>query len=155
MMFFLKASYCVCICYFWKFDMCLSLYLSVWRLPEGMFAQHGGWSTAGLQGFFWEQVRDEKRESTRCPPCTRTSTESHPGARTHLHAAIWVENKLVQTLFNIFCYSSRKKKKERKKILLCTTFAGAKYTIPQLFESLRFPEMPVWHELKIRELCSR
>lgn len=87
------------------------------------------WSIAGFF-FLWceEQVRDKKREPTRCPSLHSHGTQTHK--LTHPCVCVW-----GKILFNISCYSSTWGEKE---ILLCKTFARAKYTIPQLFKSPRF-----------------
>lgn len=83
-------------CYVSEF---LFVCVCLWHLPEGMFAQRGVLIHYRL--FLWceERVRDEKREWTRCPPCTPTPTQSHPDTPKHTHETTrgkWASANTVQ-----------------------------------------------------------
>ncbi len=137
-----------CICYFWKLVMCVCVSVCVCVAPAW-----GHVCTARcadpLQGFCGARNRWEMRKGSRQDALPALAhQQNHILTLTQTYTPLY-EGENEQILLNIFCYSSTRKKKQHR------TFAWAKYTIPQLFKSLSFPKMPVWHELKIREICSR
>lgn len=156
---FFEVSCPMCVCYFWNFVNRVSLYLCVRCLPEGMFAQRGVLLHCRLFlllvfFFLWceEQVRDEKRESTSCPPCSHTSTESHPDEHTNVRPTVGDggEPASANTVQRILqCMRIRKKN------------ACGEHSLEQnaqscnSFKSFGFPVMPVCCELRIREICKR
>lgn len=61
----------------------------------------------------------------------------------------WGDGATANAVSHIFCDSS-----QENKMLLRLTSTQAKYTNRELFKHHHLPKIPVWHELKIREMLT-